>query len=171
MQITSKVICNLLGVPYEHCATSKRRGKTMSDLTSTPEQALGTVSSIDDDMAEEVLRNLRPGARSTGCSAVCRSPPDRIPVEDVQDGPHSFHAGDRLVTSFLAANWSTAVTQDPKRLDVRRKFSAHLAFGHGPHGCPGQHPARLEIGFAVPALLRGFRAQLPLSRNWTPVRH
>ena len=226
MQIPSRVTCKLLGVPFEHGETFERLAKTVSDLTSTPEQALGAVSSIHDYMAEEVRRNrIQPGdnligvlirdagdlltdEEITGLSmitlvgglentastislsviallqhpdqlAIVRddesstrraveellrytstvaSPPNRILVEDVEVGPHSFKAGDRVVTSFLAANWSTAVTAEPATLDVRRKPTAHLAFGHGPHGCPGQHLARLEIGVAVPALLRRFPA-------------
>lgn len=226
MQIPSKVICKLLGVPFEHSGTFERWAKTVSDLTSTPEQALGAVGSIHDYMAEEVRRNralagdniigvlvrdagevltdeeitglamitLVGGLENTASSislsvfallqhpeqlAIVRddqgstrraveellrytslvaSPPNRLLVEDLDVGPHRFRAGERVVTSFLAANWSTTLTDEPSRLDVTRKPTAHLAFGHGPHGCPGQHLARLEIGVAIPALLRRFPA-------------
>lgn len=57
------------------------------------------------------------------------------------------------MTSFLGELVDGA-DRGPAKLDVRRKPTSHLASGHGQHGCPGQLLARLEIGVALPALLR-----------------
>lgn len=40
--------------------------------------------------------------------------------------------------------------------DPGRKNKEHLAFGYGPHRCPGAHLARLEAGVALPALFERF---------------
>ena len=55
---------------------------------------------------------------------------------------------------FAAANHDPARFPDPDRLDVRRRFDVHLAFGHGPHYCLGAALARMEAGVAFTALLR-----------------
>lgn len=89
-------------------------------------------------------------------TSLIASPPHRILAEDAQVGSHRFKAGDRVVPSFLAANWSSELVGDDKRLDVRRKRTPHLAFGHGAHACVGQHLARLEMSIAIPALLKRF---------------
>lgn len=89
-------------------------------------------------------------------TSLIAAPPHRIMAEDAQVGAHRFKAGDRVVPSFLAANWSSDLVGDEQRLDVRRKPTQHLAFGYGPHNCPGQHLAKLEMNVAIPAVLRRF---------------
>ncbi|MEW1615905.1 MULTISPECIES: cytochrome P450 [unclassified Streptomyces] len=60
------------------------------------------------------------------------------------------------------ANRDPAVFPDPDRLDVRRRGTAkHLAFGAGPHYCPGGQLARLELSVALQALVRRFPGLRP----------
>ncbi|WP_411120159.1 cytochrome P450 [Streptomyces sp. 058-1L] len=55
------------------------------------------------------------------------------------------------------ANRDPVVFPDPDRLDVRRRAARkHLAFGAGPHYCPGGQLARLELSVALEALVRRF---------------
>lgn len=84
------------------------------------------------------------------------SPPERVLVEDAEINGRRFQKGDTFVLSFLAANSSEELVGDHPELDLQRKPVQHLAFGHGPHGCPGKHLARLELSIAIPALLRRF---------------
>lgn len=43
---------------------------------------------------------------------------------------------------------------DPERLDLVRTDVKHLAFGHGPHYCPGAGVARMELQVAFGTLAR-----------------
>lgn len=64
--------------------------------------------------------------------------------------------GTRLCLYFAAANRDPEVFADPDRFDVRREPNPHLTFGLGVHYCIGAPLARLELGIALPALLRRF---------------
>ncbi|WP_167045557.1 cytochrome P450 [Salinibacterium sp. ZJ454] len=225
MQVPSKVLCGLLGVPYEDHESFETWAKTATDLSVTPEAALGAVQSAREYMVEEVRKNrLEPGDNLLGAlvrqsgdqltdeeltglamltllagqentassisvsvftllqhpdqlaivrddesatrraieellryTSLIAAPPHRIMAEDAEVGSLRFKAGDRVVLSFLAANWSSDLVGDEKQLDVLRKPTAHLAFGYGPHVCAGQHLTRLELSIAIPAVLRRFR--------------
>jgi cytochrome P450 len=54
-------------------------------------------------------------------------------------------AGDKVVMYFGAANRDSAKFDNPEVLDLARQPNEHIAFGTGPHGCLGQHIARIEI--------------------------
>ncbi len=58
---------------------------------------------------------------------------------------HSMREGDRILFGVASANRDEEVYEDPEtfRLD-RPKPKAHVAFGGGPHVCPGASLARLE---------------------------
>jgi cytochrome P450 len=58
--------------------------------------------------------------------------------------------GDRVLLSIGAANRDPDRYPDPVRYDLKReKPREHLAFGTGPHVCPGASLARLEIKTAM----------------------
>ena len=65
-----------------------------------------------------------------------------------------LHAGDWVEMGIASANRDEAVYEDPDsfRLD-RPQPRNHLAFGAGPHVCPGASLARMEGTFAVQELL------------------
>ena len=64
-----------------------------------------------------------------------------------------LHAGDRVVFGLASANRDEAAHQDPTevRLD-RPRPRDHLAFGAGPHVCPGASLARLEAAAVLDEL-------------------
>ncbi|HEV7189453.1 MAG TPA: cytochrome P450 [Blastococcus sp.] len=65
-----------------------------------------------------------------------------------------FHAGDKFLLFYAAANRDPAVFADPHLLDLGRDPNPHVGFGgHGPHFCLGAHLARRELAVTFRALL------------------
>jgi cytochrome P450 len=83
------------------------------------------------------------------------------------EGRH-LHEGDRVVFGVASANRDETVYDDPTtfRLD-RVRMREHLAFGSGPHVCPGASLARLEAVAVVEALAPRVRA-LRLADDYVP---
>lgn len=69
----------------------------------------------------------------------------RTAKRDAELGGQQIKAGDKVVMYFGAANRDPAVFDRPGVLDLSRAENPHIAFGTGPHGCLGQHIARIEI--------------------------
>ncbi len=69
----------------------------------------------------------------------------RAVLADTEIGGCPLHEGDRVVFGLASANRDEAVHETPSefRLDRPRPCD-HLAFGAGPHVCPGASLARLE---------------------------
>ena len=77
--------------------------------------------------------------------------------------------GDKVVMYFGSANRDAAKFDRPDTLDLSRAPNEHIAFGTGPHGCLGQHIARIEIDAILTEVLtrmKGFElAGVP---EWLP---
>ena len=65
-------------------------------------------------------------------------------------------ADSRVMLIWGAANHDDREFTEPERLDITRKFSRHLAFGHGIHYCLGANLARLEARAAFEEWHRNF---------------
>ncbi|WAX79442.1 cytochrome P450 family protein [Streptomyces sp. KMM 9044] len=82
----------------------------------------------------------------------------RFATEDVPVGDAVLPAGEALIVSYAAigrderAHGPSAGVFDITRESANR----HIAFGHGPHVCPGAALSRLEAGVALPALYARF---------------
>jgi cytochrome P450 len=80
----------------------------------------------------------------------------------VQIGGATIPAGARVMAHFASANRDASVFATPDDYcPARTDLSRHVAFGKGVHFCIGAPLARLELGIALPALLRalpGLRA-------------
>ena len=91
----------------------------------------------------------------------------RAVLGDTEIVGRPLHPGERVVFGVASANRDEAVYDDPTefRLD-RARMREHLAFGTGPHVCPGASLARLE---AI-AVLEAFapRGALRLADDYTP---
>jgi cytochrome P450 len=79
-----------------------------------------------------------------------------------------LHAGDRVVFGLASANRDEAAYEDPTefRLD-RARMRDHLAFGAGPHVCPGASLARLEAAAVIEEFCERVRA-LRLADDYVP---
>lgn len=73
---------------------------------------------------------------------------------DVTIGGVDFDDGAHVAFGLAAANRDEAVFADPDRFDIDRpNVRGHLAFGDGPHICPGAALARLEARIAIDVVL------------------
>ncbi|CAM5282712.1 cytochrome P450 [Streptomyces narbonensis] len=80
----------------------------------------------------------------------------RIATEDVEVGGVTIPAGDPVYVSYLTANRDPDVFPEPERLDFDRGYNPHVAFGHGPHDCPGSALARIESEILLDSLWTRF---------------
>ncbi|USX54019.1 cytochrome P450 [Lentzea sp. HUAS12] len=78
----------------------------------------------------------------------------RFFAEDSELHGTEVPAGDSVIVSLCAANRDPRRFDNPDELDFTRSPNPHLAFGHGPHFCPGAALARVELQTALGTLLR-----------------
>ena len=71
---------------------------------------------------------------------------------------------------FGSANRDSQRFEQPDTLDLSRTPNVHIAFGTGPHGCLGQHIARIEIDALLhEVLVRAWKtSSLPMRQNGCP---
>lgn len=69
----------------------------------------------------------------------------RTAKRDAELGGKQIREGDKVVMYFGSANRDAAKFEMPDALALARPENEHIAFGTGPHGCLGQHLARIEI--------------------------
>ena len=108
---------------------------------------------------EEFLRLYTP-YRGFARTAVC-------PVEF---GERTIPAGEAIALVYASANRDEAVFPKGDQFVIDRpNIAEHLAFGRGPHNCPGIHLGRMEVRVMLEELLaatRGFALDGPI----TPAR-
>ncbi|MGY0500984.1 cytochrome P450 family protein [Nocardia sp. FBN12] len=82
----------------------------------------------------------------------------RFATEDITVGDTVIAKGEGVVMSYRAIGRDTAVHGETvDEFDVTRaSANRHLAFGYGPHICPGAALSRLEAAIALPALFARF---------------
>jgi cytochrome P450 len=93
----------------------------------------------------------------------------RTAKHDVELGGQQIRTGDKVVMYFGAANRDPTAFDRPDELDLTRDPNPHIAFGTGPHGCLGQHIARIEIDAMLREVLTrmgGFELAAPV--EWLP---
>ena len=88
----------------------------------------------------------------------------RTATRPARIGDRDIRAGEPVAVVLPAANQDPEVFGRPRDLDLTRR-ERHLAFGDGPHVCPGAVPARDLLAAGVLALLS--RAPLELSGDVT----
>jgi cytochrome P450 len=93
----------------------------------------------------------------------------RTARKDVELAGQPIREGDKVVMYFGAANRDPAVFEAPETLDLARADNPHIAFGTGPHGCLGQHIARIEIDAMLTEILtRMTDFKLAAEPEWLP---
>jgi cytochrome P450 len=93
----------------------------------------------------------------------------RRATHDVEIAGTKLKSGDKAVMYFGSANRDAAKFDRPDTLDLSRTPNEHIAFGTGPHGCLGQHIARIEIdAMLVEVLTRMKDFRLAGEPKWLP---
>jgi cholest-4-en-3-one 26-monooxygenase len=86
-------------------------------------------------MADEVIRWATPVASF-----------QRTALQDTEIGGVAIKKGQRVVMSYVSANFDEEVFDDPHKFDITRDPNPHLSFGGtGAHYCLGANLARMEI--------------------------
>jgi cytochrome P450 len=75
---------------------------------------------------------------------------------EIEIGGVAIQPGDLVLLSVESANLDERAFAEPAAFDVDRVDNAHLAFGHGPHFCPGAQLARIELQVVFGTLLGRF---------------
>ncbi|MEU6477048.1 cytochrome P450 [Streptomyces sp. NPDC047017] len=138
-------------------AVTNNSGQMFYLLLTRPDLAerLRADASVRPQAIDELLRFI-PHRNAVGLS--------RIALEDVEIKGVRVRAGDPVYVSYLAANRDPEVFPDPETVDFSRSPNPHVAFGFGPHYCPGGQLARMESELLVDALLDrlpGLRLAVP----------
>jgi cytochrome P450 len=76
----------------------------------------------------------------------------RTAREDAEIRGCPIRAGEQVALVLTSANRDEDVFEQPGELRLDRD-TPHLAFGHGPHKCPGAHVARAELSLVLEELL------------------
>jgi cytochrome P450 len=85
---------------------------------------------------------------------------------------HPIAVGESVYIGLASANRDEAFWSDPERFDIdRENANEHLAFGGGPHVCPGSALVRLEADILFNALFdRYARIELARPGAFEPLR-
>jgi cytochrome P450 len=99
--------------------------------------------SLVESANEEFLRFFSPATR------IARTVRNPVSYHD-----HTLDVGDKVLLHLFAANHDSAVFEDPDKLIIDREHNDHVAFGVGPHKCPGLHLGRAELKVLLQEILR-----------------
>jgi cytochrome P450 len=93
----------------------------------------------------------------------------RTAKHDAVLGGGRIREGDKVVMYFGSANRDPEKFERADVLDLSRAPNEHIAFGTGPHGCLGQHIARIEIDAILMEVLTRMRdIEIVGEPEWLP---
>jgi cytochrome P450 len=82
----------------------------------------------------------------------------RTASRDTELSGHRISAGNKVVVSFLSANYDERAFVNPLDFDIRREPNDHLSFGYGPHFCLGAQLAVAQMRAIFGELTRRFQS-------------
>lgn len=88
--------------------------------------------------------------------APTRNTTHRVTLEDIQIGDTVIPAKQIVMVSLSAAGRDPSITDAADEFDLHRPTRQHLAFGHGPHNCPGRLVALMQAETALTELATRF---------------
>ncbi|MEY9996119.1 cytochrome P450 [Streptomyces sp. V4I8] len=131
-----------------HDTTLSMIGNAVHALLRNPDQLalLKSDPSLLPNAVDEMLRYEGPVGLAT-----FRFTTDDIPLNGV-----TIPGGEIVVVALGSANRDAEKFENPDELDITRRISGNLAFGHGIHYCAGAPLGRLQVEIGVGRLLRRF---------------
>ncbi|GAA3353493.1 cytochrome P450 [Saccharopolyspora gregorii] len=87
--------------------------------------------------------------------SIVHSGTPRVTTTEVEIAGRVIPAGEMVVFALPAANRDPELVDDPDALDITRKPTNHIGFGHGIHHCLGAPLARMEMRIAFPRAAAG----------------
>lgn len=99
-------------------------------------------------LSEELLRVVTP------TRYLIREASEDIDLSSLFPGKHLIQKGQRVLLFLEAANYDPNEFSEPEQYHPQRRPNRQIAFGYGPHQCPGATLARLEIQVALEELLK-----------------
>nr|WP_243640038.1 cytochrome P450 [Streptacidiphilus pinicola] len=150
----------LLGAGFD--TTANMIGLSVFALLRHPDQ-LATLRA-EPDLAEGAVEELLRYLTITDTAI-------RTALEDVELDGQLIRAGDTVTCAAQAANRDPQKYPDPDTLDIRRRATGQLTFGHGIHQCLGAPMARIEVKVALVELFRRFPdLRLAIPADEVPMR-
>jgi cytochrome P450 len=115
-------------------------------------------------LGEELLRAITP------TRYLIREAREEVDLSSFTSAHHFIHHGQRVLLFLEAADYDPAVFEHPSQFQPERRPNKHIAFGYGPHQCPGATLARVEIQIALEELLMlsSLRPKPDTSPVWNP---
>ncbi|QIB64556.1 cytochrome P450 [Kineobactrum salinum] len=80
----------------------------------------------------------------------------RTVTRDTEFAGAALQAGDKVLLSYLSANYDERIFTEPERFDISRDPNPHLSFGYGPHFCIGGQLAVAQMRALFTELGRRF---------------
>lgn len=98
-------------------------------------------------LSEELLRMTTP------TRYLMREAKEDVTYRSSKLSEHHIQRGQRVLLFLEGANYDPNVFPEPEVYRPQRQPNRHLAFGYGPHQCPGAALARVEIQIALEEFL------------------
>jgi cytochrome P450 len=132
-------------------------------LLRHPEQLalLRSEPDLIDGAVEELLRHL----------SIVQHEVNRAALDDVEVAGQLVTKGESVLVYLPMVNRDPERFPTPSTLDITRKTSGHMSFGHGVHQCLGQQLSRVELRIGFSAMLARFpNLRLAVAPEEVPLR-
>ncbi len=132
-----------------HETTANQLGLSTLLLLQHPDALAEVRDTTDPDVVANAVEEL---LRYLSISHLGRR---RVAIRDTEIAGCPIKAGEPIIVASNTADRDPNHFVDPDVFDIHRaNAKSHLAFGYGIHQCLGQHLTRMELRYAIPALLQ-----------------
>jgi pimeloyl-[acyl-carrier protein] synthase len=97
-------------------------------------------------LGEELLRTVTP------TRYLIREAAEDVDLSSIFPGNHLIRRSQKVLLFLEAADYDPSLFSQPASFHPHRRPNKHIAFGYGPHQCPGATLARIEIQIALEEL-------------------